>query len=142
LILINSPDQGKYGGLVAAPIFKSVAERIVQNDTERFQQYINPDLMKNLKFTEDNSNNMQSKSLIKPINVQKVNNSSLNQMPDLVNCRVKDAINALTRLGIKYKIKGTGMIISQSIVPGKKLKGNEMCLLECSEVYIKGVSLY
>jgi cell division protein FtsI (penicillin-binding protein 3) len=98
--------------------------------------------MKNLKFTEDNSNNMQSKSLIKPINVQKVNNSSLNQMPDLVNCRVKDAINALTRLGIKYKIKGTGMIISQSIVPGKKLKGNEMCLLECSEVYIKGVSLY
>ncbi len=31
LILINSPDQGKYGGLVAAPIFKNVAERIVRS---------------------------------------------------------------------------------------------------------------
>ena len=142
LILINSPDQGKYGGLVAAPIFKNVAERLVQNDTERFQQYINPDLMKNLKFAEDNSNQIQSKTIIKPINMQKVNNSSSNQMPDLINCRVKDAINALTRLGVKYKIKGTGMIISQSIAPGKKLNGNEICLLECSEVYIKGVSLY
>ena len=55
LILLNSPDQGKYGGLVAAPIFKNVAERIVQNDIEKFQQYINPDLMKNLKFAENNS---------------------------------------------------------------------------------------
>ncbi|MFZ1281037.1 MAG: penicillin-binding protein 2, partial [Ignavibacteriaceae bacterium] len=55
LILLNSPDQGRYGGLVAAPIFKSVAERIVQNDIEKFQQYLNPDLMKNLKFAEDNS---------------------------------------------------------------------------------------
>ena len=142
LILINSPDQGKYGGLVAAPIFKNVAERLVKNDTEKYQQYINPDLMKNLKFAEDNSNQIQSKTIIKPINMQKVNNSSSNQMPDLINCRVKDAINALTRLGVKYKIKGTGMIISQSIAPGKKLNGNEICLLECSEVYIKGVSLY
>jgi cell division protein FtsI/penicillin-binding protein 2 len=142
LILINSPDQGKYGGLVAAPIFKNVAERIVQNDAERFQQYINPDLMKNLKFAEDNSNQKQSKTVIKPINMKEVNNSSSDQMPDLVNCRVKDAINALTRLGVKYKIKGNGMVTSQSIVPGKKLNGNEICLLECSEVYIKGVSLY
>ncbi|MCK7520180.1 MAG: penicillin-binding transpeptidase domain-containing protein [Ignavibacteriales bacterium] len=55
LILLNSPDQGRYGGLVAAPIFKNVAERIVQNDYEEFQEYINPDLMKNLKFAEDNS---------------------------------------------------------------------------------------
>ena len=40
LILINSPDQGKYGGLVAAPIFKNIAERIVKTDTEKFQQYL------------------------------------------------------------------------------------------------------
>ena len=55
-------------------------------------------------------------------------------MPDLINCQVKDAIYALTRLGVKYKIKGTGMITSQSIVPGKKLNGNEICILECSEI--------
>ena len=141
LILINSPDQGKYGGLVAAPIFKNVAERIVQNDTEKFQQYINPDLMKNLKFAEDNSNKTQSKTEIKPISIREVIISSVNKMPDLINCQVKDAIYALNKLGVKYKIKGSGMITSQSIVPGKKLNGNEICLLECSEVLIKGASL-
>jgi cell division protein FtsI (penicillin-binding protein 3) len=143
LILLNSPDHGKYGGLVAAPIFKNVAERIVQNDIEKFQQYINPDLMKNLKFAEDNAeNDYRNKTKIKPISVKEVKLSSNNKMPDLVNCQVKDAIYALTKLGVKYKIKGSGIITSQSITAGKKLIRNEICLLECSEVYIKGAVLY
>ncbi len=142
LILLNSPDQGKYGGLVAAPIFKNVAERIVQNDYEEFQEYINPDLMKNLKFAEDNSvNDYQSKTQIKPINVKEVKLSANNKMPDLINCQVKDAIYALTKLGVKYKIKGTGIIISQSIAPGQKLTGKEVCLIECSEYMVRGASL-
>lgn len=142
LILLNSPDQGKYGGLVAAPIFKNVAERIVQNDYEEFQEYINPDLMKNLKFAEDNSaNDYQSKTQIKPINVKEVKLSANNKMPDLINCQVKDAIYALTKLGVKYKIKGTGIIISQSIAPGKNLNGKEVCLIECSEYVVRGASL-
>ena len=141
-ILINSPDQGRYGGLVAAPIFKNVAERIVQNDTEKFQQYINPDLMKNLKFANDNSNETRGKTVIKPINISEVKISAANKMPDLINCQIKDAIYVLTKLGVKYKIKGSGMITAQSIRPGQKLNGQEICLLECSEVYVKGVSLY
>ena len=142
LILLNSPDQGKYGGLVAAPIFKYVAERIVQNDYEEFQEYINPDLMKNLKFAEDNSvNDYQSKTQIKPISVKEVKLSANNKMPDLINCQVKDAIYALTKLGVKYKIKGTGIITSQSIAPGQKLNGKEVCIIECSEYMVRGASL-
>ncbi len=141
-ILINSPDQGRYGGLVAAPIFKNVAERIVQNDTEKFQQYINPDLMKNLKFANDNSNETHGKTVTKPINIREVKISAANKMPDLINCQIKDAIYVLTKLGVKYKIRGSGMITAQSILPGQKLNGQEICLLECSEVYVKGVSLY
>lgn len=138
LILLNAPDQGRYGGLVAAPIFKSLTERIVQTDIEKFQQYFNPDLMHNLKFADDHS---QTKTEIKPISVKEVKLSSNNKMPDLVNCHVKDAIYALTKLGVKYKIKGTGIITSQSIAPGKKLNGNEVCLIECSEYTVKGASL-
>lgn len=142
LILLNSPDQGRYGGLVAAPIFKNVTERIVQNDIEKFQEYLNPDLMKNLKFAEDNSEiDIQNKTQIKPISVREVNLSSKNKMPNLVNCQIKDAIYALTKLGVKYKIKGTGIITSQSIAAGKKLTGNEVCLIECSEYRVRGASL-
>jgi cell division protein FtsI/penicillin-binding protein 2 len=142
LILLNSPDQGRYGGLVAAPIFKNVAERIVQNDYEEFQDYLNPDLMKNLKFAEDNSvKDYQSKTQIQPINVKEVKLSTNNKMPDLINCQVKDAIYALTKLGVKYKIKGTGIITSQSIAPGQKLNGKEVCIIECSEYMVRGASL-
>jgi cell division protein FtsI (penicillin-binding protein 3) len=143
LILLNSPDQGKYGGLVAAPIFKNVAERIIQSDVEKYQEYINPDLMKNLKFAENNSEyQIPNKSSVKQVSVKEVKISSKNKMPDLVNCQIKDAIYALTKLGVKYKIKGTGIITSQSILAGKKLNGKEICFLECAEVYIKGASLY
>ena len=77
MILLNSPDQGRYGGLVAAPIFKNIAERIVQNDVDKFQEYLNPDIMKNLKFAEDNSN-YDNKTEIKPISIKEVKLTSNN----------------------------------------------------------------
>ena len=38
LILVNSPEKGKYGGQVAAPIFRNVAERIVNTDVDYFEE--------------------------------------------------------------------------------------------------------
>ena len=143
LILINSPNVGKYGGLVAAPIFKNVTERIVQTDVDNFQQYLNVDLKKNIKFADDNSGFEPRKNNdIDLHSTKEIKISTKNKMPDLVNSHVKDAILALTKLGVKYKIKGSGIITTQSVMPGKILKGNELCLLECSEVYIKGATLY
>lgn len=143
LILINAPDQGKYGGLVAAPIFKNVAERIVLSNMDVFQQYINPDYLKQNKFTIENEDQKTIAANETEINkVKQVNVTAKNRMPDLINCQVKDAIFALTKLGIKYKISGSGIITSQSIQPGQFISGKETCLLQCSEVYIKGASLY
>ncbi len=143
LILINSPDLGRYGGLVAAPIFKNVAERIVQMDLNKFQQDVNYDLLKNLRFANEKSNeNPVDYKQIKSVDPKKINFASTTKMPDLVNSSIKDAIYVLTKLGIKYKIHGTGIIVSQSIPAGKDFNRNETCTLECSEIYIKGASLY
>ena len=98
--------------------------------------------MKNLKFAEDNSeSDYQNKTQIKPISVKEVKVSSNTKMPDLVYCQIKDAIYTLTKLGIKYKINGTGIITSQSIPPGHKLNGKEVCIIECSEYRVRGASL-
>lgn len=143
LVLVNSPDVGRYGGLVAAPIFKNVAERIVLTDTDKFQQYINPDILKNLKFAEDNIESDKSASTINGnMEIKKVDLTFKNKMPDLISCSVRDGIYALTKLGIKYKVNGSGFIISQSIDPGKNLVGGEYCILNCSEIYVKGASIY
>ncbi len=143
LILINSPDQGKYGGLVAAPIFKNIAERVVQTDMDKFQQNINPDLSKDIKFADDNvDENLNKNNLTTPVNVKKISFSSKDKMPDLLNTSIKDAIYALTKLGIKYKIDGTGIIVSQSIPAGQIIHRNETCILKCSEIYVRGAALY
>lgn len=141
LVLVNSPDFGRYGGLVAAPIFKNVAERIVLTDTDKFQQYLNPDILKNLKFAEDNIETDKSASVINGnMEIKQVDLTFKNKMPDLVSCSVRDGIYALTKLGIRYKVNGNGFIISQSINPGKTLVEGEYCILNCAEIYVKGAS--
>lgn len=140
MILFNSPDVGKYGGLVAAPVFKSVTSRIVEKDFEKFEKYIDKTFKQKLLFTyldkditADDSNQIKFKEVKLPPD---------KRMPDLVNCTVRDAINALTRMGIKYKINGSGVVINQSIEPGSKISSNEICILDCSEVKITGASVY
>jgi cell division protein FtsI (penicillin-binding protein 3) len=143
LILLNSPDLGKYGGLVAAPIFKNVAERIIKTDVDKFQHDINPELLNNLKFANHNKEREQQKTKqTSELNIKGINISSIKVMPDLVSSSIKDAIFTLTKLGVKYKINGSGIIATQSIPAGKNLNGNEICVLDCSEIYVKGAALY
>ncbi|MGQ9797737.1 MAG: penicillin-binding protein [Ignavibacterium sp.] len=140
LILVNSPDVGKYGGLVAAPIFKSVASRIVQKDFDRFEKYIDETFKQKLLITSLGKENTTKDS--DRIKIKEVKLPSDKLMPDLVNCSVRDAINALTRMGVKYKINGSGIVINQSITPGSKIRTNEVCILNCSEITITGASVY
>ncbi len=140
LILFNSPDVGKYGGLVAAPVFKSVVSRIVEKDFNKFEKYIDESFKQKLLFTNlEKSITMDDSNQIK---VKEVKLPADKRMPDLVNCTARDAISALTRMGIKYKIIGSGLVINQSIKPGSKINTNEICILNCSEVSITGASIY
>lgn len=140
LILVNSPDKGRYGGIVAAPIFKNVTERIASTDKKILQEkFIDSKFDTNeFQFT-----NVKDDEPIKEIDEVKIDLNEPNlTMPDLRNCRLRDAISLLTKLGLKYKIKGSGKVKSQSIKAGKVLTGNETCLLECSEIMVKGTTVY
>lgn len=142
LILVNSPDVGKYGGLVAAPIFKRVAERIVTDDIQNFQKSIPEERVIELKYASDVKHKDSAYDHLRNIEVQEAVLKSNNRMPDLSYVTVRDAITILTQLGIRYKINGSGIILSQSISPGQKLTGDEVCILNCSELTIRGASVY
>ncbi|GMU95699.1 penicillin-binding protein [Ignavibacterium sp.] len=140
LILFNSPDVGKYGGLVAAPVFKSVAARIIEKDFNKFEKYIDESFKQKLLFTSlEKEKSFFDSDQIK---IKEVKLPADKRMPDLINCSARDAMNALTRMGIKYKIKGSGIVVNQSIEPGSKISSNEICILNCAEVTITGVSVY
>lgn len=142
LILVNSPDIGRYGGLVAAPIFKNIAERIVANHIDDFENSIPDEKVIDVNYAETRKQSDSSYDNLRSIVIKDAVLNADNRMPDLTNVTVRDAITILTQLGIQYKIKGSGIILSQSIAPGKKLKGNEVCVLTSSELNIRGASIY
>ncbi len=148
LVIVNSPQTEKYGGKVAAPIFKKIAERIINTDLKNFQQrekYIESKTVDEhiLKTISDNDN---KKKIINASYVQENNelkkNYDNNLMPDLKGRTVREALISLNLLGLKYDIRGSGIVVSQSINPGIRIKQNQVCRLKFSEAIIKGANIY
>jgi cell division protein FtsI (penicillin-binding protein 3) len=146
LILINAPKIGKYGGSVAAPIFKNTVLRMIKADPGLlYAPSENPDI-RIASIDKENSNNFpkivpaKGTSGIHQADIKEA--AGVNIMPDLTNYSIRDAIFLLTKLGIRYTIKGTGTITSQSISPGEKIIKGVMCVLNCKEASINGTMVY
>ncbi len=145
LILVNSPEEERYGGSVAAPIFKNVAERIVNANTNLFESPTHnlPKLNKEIKValrdedTDDNFNNSMNSANQK---FNKIVKSDV--MPDLKKYSLRDAISVLSRMGLKFKVTGAGRIVSQSIAPGEKIRKGILCTLDCRETLLNGAAVY
>jgi cell division protein FtsI/penicillin-binding protein 2 len=146
LILLNSPKVGRYGGLAAAPVFKNVVQRIIDRDKDLLKspdrEKINDDLkIVTAKSTKDDINysdisyRIPDKELISDCLQKRV-------VPDLSNYSIKDALSILSQLGLKYRIKGTGIVISQSLVPGTKIKKGQICTISCREISVSGTAVY
>jgi cell division protein FtsI (penicillin-binding protein 3) len=148
LILVNSPEVGRYGGSVAAPIFKNVAERIVALDPNYFQ---NPNQYKHenkselkVMFVSDKKNGSKynSENIIpasKQADIKKLNQKV---MPNLKNFSIREAITLLSKLKLRYKVNGSGKVVEQSIEPGTQLRKGLTCILNCKESITTGAIAY
>ncbi len=161
LILINSPKIGKYGGIVAAPIFKKIAEGIIKSDPDQFRiDLINlnsgvftdvrlngPSSSESPKNSEDNIGDSGHRLAGTSVSETKYSSEvpelkSYDVMPDLTNYNLRNAILILSKLGVGFKISGSGKIISQSIQPGVKIRKGITCELVCRESVINGTVVY
>ncbi|MGB5846933.1 MAG: penicillin-binding protein [Ignavibacteriaceae bacterium] len=147
LIIVNSPNEEKYGGKVAAPIFKNITERILKTNLKKFQI---PEEYETNKISETKmvSTTNEKEITSDVINVVKTSSNNPNPenqkilMPDLRGHTVKDALIKLNLLGLNYDINGSGIVTSQSITPGMKIKQNQICKINCSENIISGANIY
>ena len=146
LILVNSPAIGRYGGSVAAPIFKNVAERIIALNPGAFTNQPQqesapaPEILVTKNLNVSNHSNQILKATDTTRMLLSLGNSRT--MPNLKNLSLRDAIIVLSKLGIKYRINGSGNVDSQSIQPGEKIQKNLSCILECKEPEIAGATVY
>ena len=118
LIIIDSPDASRnlhWGGISAAPVFKSVMDRIINIDKS---------------ITISRSKNLRVKN--EPILIQKNYKIKIEyvEMPNLIGKTVRDAFSDLKKVGIKPQISGSGLIVSQSIEAGTKIEKESICILK------------
>jgi cell division protein FtsI/penicillin-binding protein 2 len=146
LIIVDSPQKEKYGGKVAAPIFKSITERIIETNPTLFQERDDKNENTENRFiTSENTfdNNLRAITIVDIQNTEADNSKyEYSLMPDLRGRSIKDALISLNMLGLKYDIIGSGIVTTQSIKPGIKIKADQVCELDCSETTIKGVIIY
>ncbi len=153
IVLVSTPRQGGfYGGTVAAPVFKEIADKCYATNVEMHDP-INggkkPELiaqqLPNARagFTMDVTNVLDYLELPKKIKAstnwtymttQEDTLAVLNKVikenivPDVRGMGLRDAMFLLENEGLKVKSKGLGKVVKQSIKPGTTCKGQTVYL--------------
>ena len=154
IVVINNPkENGHYGGSVAAPIFKELADKVYASDMSIHKALQQSDVMVSLPkvkhgHVEDANNVLASfdinrivsdeqwmvastKNTQVTLEVRKIERDLRNgNMPDLRGMGIQDAIYLLESYGLVVEITGSGSVQSQSISKGNKFFKGSLIKLE------------
>lgn len=150
IVMVSNPSAGKiYGGAVAAPVFKEIADKIYAtrpgiHDGIQAQKSdtLNVPAIKGKCFANDVyqlygtlgvivNQNMKGNTWIeteaqKYSMMLKPTELISGIVPDVSGMNAKDAVFILENMGLKTTIKGKGRVISQSIAPGMAAQQGQM----------------
>ncbi len=149
IVMFYDPKKGYYGGSVAGPVFKNIAEKIYQVKGDLLdpvrEQYAE---LQNKKMPNKHSGYASDYAkLINHIDLDvEVNSKSRwvdiapernkltidkkkikgDQVPNVIGMGLRDAVYILENVGLDVKIEGVGKVKKQSIKPGAKVSGQQI----------------
>ena len=117
IVVIHKPEKkiGYYGNVVAAPVFKKIAQKIYSDTAIE-------DRLKEIEISELESKN--------EIYISSDEDRSL--MPNVTKLNLSDAIALLENLGLVVEVSGNGNKINQSVKSGSKINKNQKVILKLS----------
>ena len=117
IVVIHKPEKkiGYYGNVVAAPVFKKIAQKIYSDTAIE-------DRLKEIEISELESKN--------DIYISSEKDRSL--MPNVTKLNLSDAIALLENLGLVVEVYGNGNKINQSVKSGSKINKNQKVILKLS----------
>jgi cell division protein FtsI (penicillin-binding protein 3) len=143
-----------FGGHVAAPVFKEVADKLMAIQKERSQPAVAAAIRKDsshffyagetgelkrilnrLEMAYTDSNKNQSWSTVYSNNYRPVvlaKQVAKNNMPDVKGMGLKDALYLLESMHVKVVVKGKGKVVNQSVSAGALINKNMVVVLELS----------
>jgi len=107
-----NPQKGYYGNIVAAPVFKTLAE------------YIYGKMPRKVEIGEI--------PVIKYDKPDKILEKYKTIMPDLRGLPSKDALYVLENMGLHVRLSGSGKVVKQSVPRGQKISKNQVIELKLS----------
>jgi len=150
IVVINNPTQGGYyGGAIAAPVFREIADRVYATDPDVGQNWIDTSFAERsnpIKAGALSEINSLSKWLGYPSNShqpgewltlttdsagtkQQAVASNQETVPSVIGMGPRDAMYLLEKLGIKVQISGFGLVQQQSLPAGSNLVHGSSMLL-------------
>jgi membrane peptidoglycan carboxypeptidase len=130
LVVIDSPHgQGYYGGAVAAPVFKRVAEAILRH--LGIPPNVDPNARILLARHEDAGPSTLTPAAAHPTPATPRPRPVLTAglMPDLRGLSARDAARILAQVGVAARLLGDGLVLDQEIPPGTPIDQGLSCLL-------------
>lgn len=154
VVIKNKPNAAKfYGGAVAGPVFREVADKLYAIALEK-QKPMRATLGIDTLLAFKNGQGREWKTILNKLNLPmggNVNNSSwvspkvddkkvafepIQQVkggvPDVTGMGLKDALYLLENAGLRVIVKGAGKVINQSIPGGARLEKNKTIVIELS----------
>ena len=154
IVVVNNPKKNEvYGGKVAAPIFKELADKVYASDMSIHQAIKKTDEMTNLPIVKQGKTadaslvldalNITTEKTTTDWMVSKTTRIQVNlllrkvesdlqkgQMPDLRGMNLQDAIYLLETYGLIVKCNGHGSVKQQSIKKGEQFKKGSIINLD------------
>ena len=127
---------------MCAPIFKNVAERLIEADMklvpkeyriEREDMFMNKIALNNPvpEKTDEDLLILNVPDESEQTGENKKEAETRTTVPNLIDMSRREAVSVASNLGIKYKVYGTGNVVSQSINAGEPIKEGALLILRC-----------
>lgn len=120
IVVVHDPkkEKGYYGAIVAAPVFKEIAQKIYTSTPVDNQSV---------------SDTIAFASLDKDYNrYYDISKRYRTIMPKLIGMNGMDAISLLENMGLEVEFSGIGKVVKQSVLKGKKVKKGAKIYLKLS----------
>ncbi len=157
IVIVSNPTKGRYyGGAIAAPVFKEIADKVYATQLDIHQEvkksnakhaipYVIAGNQEELDTIYSNlnlsflTNNPDAEYVVstRKNNIRKYASKSFkaNLVPNVRGMGVKEAVYLLERSGLKVKLIGKGKVARQSIRSGARIVNGQLITLSLNQYY-------
>jgi cell division protein FtsI (penicillin-binding protein 3) len=125
IVIVDEPQGNSYGGVVAAPIFKTIMEKILPtlNVIPKGATVVKSEL-----DSAPRKETSGTQPLIDGIKVGK--GMMMVVMPDLTGLSMRNAMSRMEGKGLVIKVSGNGKVVEQVPRPGTVIEKGDLCFLK------------